>query len=130
MSKFWQSLKKTTGQSLKGWKDKECYFGSFNPNTGECQDGYIDKQGRMRFKRNFWRNLFSRPPSETAFITTLEVEVYNILTGRNRTRHEALYKDFNPVTGQITKLYSKHCHGTTKFDINAWNKHGTLVPLN
>lgn len=105
-------------------------FGCFNVKTGEFQQGYLEK-GKMKFRKSGWWKTFSRP-QETKFIDTINLTDYVICSDGKRIEDRytaALYKDYNPFTNKIYRLYAKRNGKIFEFNVDAYEKDGSLVNL-
>lgn len=112
-------------------KDKSyCSFGSFNVETGETQEGYVNKLGEMKYKKRPWyKRIFSpdKPPREISYIGTTTMW-HKYIWSNNKTYFQApVYKKYNPYTGEIFRVYAKLEDRTYDFSVEAFVKEGIFV---
>ena len=110
-----------------------CSFGCVNVETGEAQTGYTDKQGRMKFKRQpWWRRIFQSPPREKVWLEVRGFERSRVLglTGETIERRDipcSVYKEWNPLSGEIYEIYATSEYGKVQLDVGAYNAGHVVV---
>lgn len=108
----------------------EIKFGTIDIETGEIQDGYIDKQGVQQFKKKNWfQKLFNPdvPPEETEYLGTIDLIRTFHLSGRQIECQGAVYRVFNPYNNKTKNIYCRAAGRYLEMDINAYLKDGSLV---
>lgn len=80
----------------------------------------------MKTKRSFWARLWNKPPVETKFIGTAEATYSNRLVGEF-TKEMAIYKDFNPETGEIYSIYAKGGGYKVKINKDLYLHNGSII---
>lgn len=104
-------------------------FGMVDTNNGLASEGYIDKNGEMRFKKIPWyKKLFSKEPSKIEFIGVTEVYSQLIWSNKKNYFETAVYRKYNPYTNKTQCIYTniRGCR-TFYFDIAAYEKTGQLI---
>ncbi len=102
-------------------------FGTMNLETGETQEGYM-KDGKMCYKPQSWlERLFSKPPCETKYIGLITMSHSWIWSSKETKFKATVYKDFNPFTNKIYKLYAIAGEHRFDFNVDAYINTGQLV---
>ena len=105
-----------------------CKFGALNTQTGEFQEGYIDSNKQMKFKPiKWWQKLFSRRPQEKEYIGKYTYSS-KLPWSDWYDSTIAMYKYYNPYTGEIYKIEGTDGMETIRFDVGAYKK-GHMVPI-
>lgn len=107
-------------------------FGTIDTETGETRDGYIDKSGKMCFKKpSWWQSfclIFKPPPRETVYVGTMQgLEMQYIWSSQGIPVEGALYKVINPLTEKVYRLYAKTNVGCVDFDTEAFAQNNKLI---
>ena len=110
-------------------KEPDIFFGSYDPTTGESQEGYIDFRGKMRFRRQPWyKRLFMKPQTKTELLDLIPIKVFTPWGTRYLSR-ACLYRKANVVTGKTIKLWATRGVHMISFNTEAFDKFGQLVRL-
>lgn len=112
-------------------ENKHIQFGLLNVKTGEFQSGYINKQGKMKYKRQpFWKRWFNKKPIETKYVGvgTVPAEWSWIFSNTTHqcTYDVAVYKDVNSFTDEIYSVYFDLKGRRYFFNVDAF-KEGKLI---
>lgn len=109
--------------------DENIRFGSVNTETGEVQDGYIDKDGQMKFKpQKWWQKLFQKRPEEKEYIGFYNARHKWLWSSDWYSFKIPLYKYYNPLNQEIYKIEGENCGHKIQLDIEAY-KRGQIVAL-
>jgi len=104
-------------------------FGSFNVETGEIQDGYM-KNGEMKFKPEPWyKRWFRKRPEKTEYIGVIDMQKNYGWSDNWVDVRIALYKDFNPLTGEVYRVYAWDRDRRISFDVNAYLRDGEYIRI-
>ena len=104
-------------------------FVSVDSITGERKDGYIDKNGEMKFKKQPWyKRIFHKPPSKIEAIGTTQFSHSYIWSNKERCVVYPVYRKFNSYTNETYSIYSNiEDHGAFYFNVELFEKTGKLV---
>ena len=103
-------------------------FGSINVETGEIQNGYIDKHGQMKYRKEPWyKRIFRKRPEEIEYIGITQLYSQLIWSSKKNYFNAAVYRKFNPYTDQIYSIYANVDGRTIYFDVNAYVKNKVLI---
>ena len=104
----------------------QCSFGCIDVNTGITQQGYIEN-GEMKFYPvRWWQKLFASPPKEIKYLGTTSLTRTNIFTSRVVKTEIAIYKSFNPLSGEIFEVWGEFNGEKLYLNIDAF-KEGKLI---
>jgi len=108
--------------------ESKCKFGSINNITGETRDGFIDKNGQMKYKKSPWyKRIFQKLPIETKYLGVVELTSQFIWSNQKRPFNAPYYKDFNPFTNEIIEVYSIVNGHKYNFNLDCFLDSGRLI---
>ena len=104
----------------------QCSFGCVDVQTGVTQQGRIEN-GKMKFSPvRWWQKLFTPPPKETKYLGTASLARTNISTSQTIKTKIAIYKSFNPLSGEIFEVWGEFNGEKLYLNIDAF-KEGKLI---
>jgi hypothetical protein len=106
-------------------------FGCIDTSTGQVQDGYIDNEGQMKFKKpSFWSRFLDAitpEPREKEFLGTKTIRKRFMGIGNWREIQACVYREFNPINGKTHKIWFEHGGEKRNFNKDAYEATGELV---
>jgi hypothetical protein len=103
-------------------------FGTFNVETGEVQDGCVDKSGQMQYRKQPWyKRIFQKRPEKTEYVGTTELYSQFIWSNSKNYFDVAVYRKFNPYTNETYSCYARCRNRTIYFDVNAFEKNEIVL---
>jgi len=106
-------------------------FGCVDASTGHTQEGYLDKEGKMKFKKpSFWSKLFSDiapEPRQKEFLGTHPIRKRFMGIGEWRQIQACVYREFNPLSGKTHKIWFEHMGDKRNFNKDAYDANRSLV---
>ena len=126
----------------------QCIFGSYNVTTKKSMDGYIDKNGTMKYKKIPWykklyRKMFPSEETKAMAVLMKQADEANYVYGEyicvatlysrfiwsdtKRPFDVAVYRDYIKSTGKTTKLYCDTHRGRKYFNCDAYDKDGLFI---
>ncbi len=121
-------------------KKSQCSFGSYNTETGECLEGYMEK-GIMKYRKYpWWKRMYFRmcanetPEKPAPIIANEYLEVINmtLINHLFRTEREiavAVYREFEKETNKTLRLYGRYNGDTIYFNVDAYTKDNLYLKL-
>ncbi len=111
-------------------KDQHATFGSYNVKTGESLDGYIDKNGKMAFKKRPWyKRIFKKlkPTTNIKYIGSHTLTKSWMEIGKTTLIAVPVYMKFDPFTDIVYNIYSTHRGHTIHYCIDAYLHDESLI---
>jgi hypothetical protein len=103
-------------------------FGSINAETGEVSKGYIDKSGKMCYRKPpFWKRWFSKPPTEDVYVGVVSWPIINMNTGVTFTQKGVLYLVRNKITQKTVGVYVKSDGERVECNLDAWLNQNRII---
>jgi hypothetical protein len=106
-------------------KKSECLFGSIDTKTGEIQKGYIDRKGKMQYKKTPWyKKLFLKKPREIVY---LGADYFHNSNRPERRIPAVIYKEINPYTNEVYCVWAKINGIKTYFNVDLYKQNGWFL---
>lgn len=108
--------------------NNQIQFGCVDTQTGQTQEGYIEN-GQMKYKPlKWWQKFFAKKPEEKEFIGVFKYQSKFTWSQEWSNNQIAIYKYFNPFTGEIYKIEGSNEEETIQLDVGAFEK-GVIVTI-